>query len=292
MMFTAGLRMAKRTTWAACAAVVFTSCAHYSQEDGEKLADEVYGLQTRVAALQKTLDQLQSLEERQRKQLAVTTKEVGTLSRAARRNDADIGVEMDDVKELVARLRGRVEGFDERVSGLETKASKVQEELEVRFQGLAEQQKIEKAKTEAEKKQAIAAAKGRERLLSSASKALAAATKLIDKGEPAEARLLVREVMIRNKSKRRFRKLRPQAQFLIGETYFAEGNFQQAAAEYNTVRKKHGRSSYVPKALYKLGMCFEKLNLKDDAKLFYSTVVQKYRKYSVAKQAAARLKRL
>ena len=291
MMSLPGLKLVARTT-VALAVVAATSCAYYSQEDGEKLADEVYGLQTRITALQKTLDEMEALEEKQRKQLAVMTKEVGTLSRAARRNDADLGVELDDMKEIVARLRGRVEGFDERVSGLETKASKVQEELDVRFQGLAEQQKIERAKTEAEKKRAIAATKERERLLASPTKALAAATKLISKGEPAEARLLVRELMIRNKSQRSFRSRLPQSQFLIGETYFAEGNFQQAAAEYNTVRKKHGRSSYVPKALYKLGMCFEKLNLKDDAKLFYTTVVQKYRKYSVAKQAAARLKKL
>ena len=277
---------------AALSILVATSCATYSQEDGEKLADEVYGLQTRVEALQKTIDELEAIEENQRKQLAVMTREVGVLSKSARRNDADLGVELDEMKEVVARLRGRVEGFDERVSGLETDSSKVQEELEVRFQGLAEKQKIEQAKTEKEKQRAIEAAKVRERLLGNSSKALKEVEALIKKGEPAEARLLVRELMLRNKSSRRFASLRPKSQFLIGETYFAEGNFQQAAAEYNTVRKKYSRSRYVPNALYKLGMCFEKLNLKDDAKLFYTTVVQEHKKSSVAKSARARLKKL
>ena len=272
--------------------IAATSCATYSQEDGEKLADEVFSLQTQVTSMQKALEELQAIEDKQREQLAVMTREVGQLSRAARRNDADLGVELDDMKEVVARLRGRVEGFDERVSGLETNTSKVQEELELRFQGLADQQKIDKAKTEQEKSRAIAAAKQRERLLGSPSKALAEATNLIEKGDAVEARRLVRELMLRNKKRRTFRSRLPQSQFLIGETYFTEGSYQQAAAEYNTVRKKYPKSKYVPQALYKLGMCFEKLNLKDDAKLFYKTVVNKYRRYSVSKQAASRLKRL
>ena len=279
--------------WVAPALLIAaTSCAYYSQNDGQKLADEVFSLQTRVKALQKSLDDLQTQEARQRKQQAVMTREVGQLSRAARRNDADLGVELDTMKELVARLRGRVEGFDERVSGLETSTSKVQEELELRFQGLADQQKIDQAKTEKEKKAAIAAAEKRERLLSRPTSALREAEKLIKGGDAAEARRLVREVMLRNKKRRTFRSRLPQAQFLIGETYFSEGSFQQAAAEYNTVRKKYPKSKYVPQALYKLGMCFEKLNLKDDAKLFYTTVVKKYRNYSVSKEAAKRLKKL
>ena len=42
-------------------------------------------------------------------------------------------------------------------------------------------------------------------------------------------------------------------------------------------------------ALYKLGQCFEKLKLPDDAKLFYKEVREKYPKSSVAKDAKARL---
>ncbi|MEL7369766.1 MAG: tetratricopeptide repeat protein [Myxococcota bacterium] len=278
--------------WVSLGLIAATSCAYYSQEDGQKLADEVFGLQNRLTTLEKSVEELQAIEEKQRKQLAVMTREVGQLSKSARRNDADLGVELDEMKELVARMRGRVEGFDERVTSVETKSSKVQEELELRFQGLDEQRKIEKAKSEAEKQKAIASARARERLLTNPSKALAEAQRLIGKNEPVEARRLVRELLLRNKSKRSFRKRQPQAQFLIGETYFTEGNFQQAAAEYNTVRKKHARSRYVPEALYKLGMCFEKLNLKEDAKLFYTTVVKKYAKYAVSKKAKARLRKL
>ena len=79
---------------------------------------------------------------------------------------------------------------------------------------------------------------------------------------------------------------------MIGETYFAEGNFQQAAALYNGVRKDHPRSRWLPESLFKLGMCFEKLGLKDDAKLFYQEVRKKHRRHAVAKKAKARLQAL
>ncbi|MEM7677408.1 MAG: tetratricopeptide repeat protein [Myxococcota bacterium] len=284
--------MKQSPRWVSLGLIAATSCAHYSQEDGQKLADEVYGLQNRLTALEKSVEDLQAIEEKQQKQLAVMTREVGVLSKSARRNDADLGVELDEMKELVARLRGRVEGFDERVTSVETKSSKVQEELELRFQGLDEQRKIEKAQSEAEKQKAIASARARERLITNPAKALPEAEKLIENDEPVEARRLVRELLLRNKSKRSFRKYQPWSQFLIGESYFSEGNFQQAAAEYNTVRKKHARSRYVPEALYKLGMCFEKLNLKEDAKLFYTTVIKKYSKYDVSKKAKDRLRKL
>ena len=268
------------------------SCAHYSQEEGEKLANEVYALQTQVTALQQAVAQIQDGEKKQAEQLGQMTKELAELSKIARRNDADLVLQIDDMLETVARMKGRVETFSERLSTVEASSSKVQEELDLRFQGLAEKQAIDTAKSEEEKTKAIEEAKKRERLLADPKEVFDEAEQLVAKGNPGEARKLVRELMVRNKDERTFAKYRAHAQFLLGETYFAEGNFQQAAAEYNAVRKKYTKSKWVPNALYKLGMCFEKLNLKSDAKLFYETVRKKYKKSSVAKDAAARLKAL
>lgn len=277
----------------AAVALLFSSgCAYYSQEQGEKLANEVYALQTQVTALQQALAQLQEGEKKQATQLGQMTKELAELSKIARRNDADLVLQIDEMLETVARMKGRVETFSERMSSLETSTSKVQEELDLRFQDLAEKQKIEAAKSEEEKAKAIQETKKREQLLADPKAVYTEADALVAKGRPVEARKLVRELMVRNKDKKSFRKYKAHAQFLIGETYFAEGNFQQAAAEYNAVRKNHPRSKWVPNSLFKLGMCFEKLNLKSDAKLFYETVVKKYKKSSVRNDAKKRLKAL
>lgn len=274
------------------AALVAPGCAYYGQEDGEKLANEVYALQTQVTALQQALAEQQENEKKQKQELAQLSQEIAELSKIARRNGADITVQIDDMLETVARMKGRVEGFDARLSSVEASTSKVQEELDLRFQGLAEQQKIDAAKSEEEKQKAIDAAKARERLLAEPKAVFEEAEALIGKGQPGEARRLVRELQVRNKENSRFKKFGAHAEFLLGETYFAEGNFQQAAALYNGVRKNYKRSRWLPPSLFKLGMCFEKLGMKEDAKLFYTTVRKKHRRHEVAKKAAERLKAL
>lgn len=268
------------------------ACAYYSQEDGERLNNEVYALQTQVNAMQQALAELQETEKQRKKQLAQMSAELADLSKSARRNDADIGVNIDEVRETIARLKGQVESFNQRVTDLEANTSKTQEELDLRFQNLAEQQKIEEAQSEEAKQEAIEEAKRRERLLSSPGELFKEVDTLIEKDQPQEARRLLRELMLRKEDDRSFERGRARAQFLVGETFFAEGNYQQAAAEYNTVRKNHGRSKWTAHAIYKLGRCFEQLNLPGDAKLFYQTVRKKYPRSEVAKEARARLKAL
>jgi TolA-binding protein len=268
------------------------SACGYSQADGDRLKDEVYALQTQVTALQQSLSALQENEKAQKEQLVGMTAELGELSKAARRNDADLGVQLDTMMQDVARMKGTVESFAERVTGLEAGASKTQEELNLRFAGLDQKSKIDKASSEEDKKKAIEEAQQRERLLADPNAVFAEAKKSINGGKAGEARKLLRELILRKEGDKPFKKRIGEAQFLIGETYFAEDNFQQAAAEYNTVRKTYGDSDYVPNALYRLGNCFEKLKLLEDAKLFYQTVVQKHPKSDVAKDAKQRLKDL
>ena len=253
------------------------------------MQDEVYALQTQVTAMQQALAELQAVEQKQSKRLGEMAQDVGSLSKSARRNDADLGVQLDEMMETVARMRGRVETFSERLTTLEAGSSKLNEEIELRFQNIDEQQRIEQARSKEEKQRAIEGARRRERLLSNPKAVFAEARKLTGSDRPVAARKLLREVTLQHGKKRSFRTQAAEAQFLIGETFYAEENYQQAAAEYNAVRKKHPRSKWVADALYGLGLCFEKLNLPKDAKLFYETVVKKHRRSTVAQKAKKRL---
>ncbi len=273
--------------------LILPACAFYSETEGNRLKDEVHGLQTLMTRMQQSVKKLQEQEQTQRKQLAQITKDVGELNKAARRNDADLGVQLDAMMDDVGRMKGRVESFTERVSALEASSSKVQEELDLRFQDLAAQQELARTKSETDKQKAIEQARDRERMLADPKAAFSEAKALLKKKQPVDARKLVREVVLRHKGSRSFKRYLPQSQYLVAETYFAEGKYQQAAAEYNEVRKKYRKSkTYVPKALYKLGQCFEKLDLKQDAKVFYNQVVSSYRRSPEAKLAKARLKKL
>jgi tol-pal system protein YbgF len=267
--------------------IALCSCG-FSKEDGQRLQGEVYGLLTQVNAMQQAMTELQAERKKQSEALEKLDKEVAQLNQAARRNDADLGVQLDEAMQQVARMKGLVESSTERLSELESSVQKVQEELDLRFQNMQEQARV-KELTEKDKAKVAEDARKQERLLGSAGELFAEVEKLIAAGNPADARKLLREYTIRAKSDKTAAKNQAEAVFYIGETYYAEGNFQQAAAEYNNVRKNHPKSSKVPEALYKLGQCFEKLKLPDDAKLFYQTVREKYPKSSVAKDAKARL---
>jgi tetratricopeptide (TPR) repeat protein len=244
--------------------IATSACSYYAKEDGDRLQGEVYGLLTQVNAMQQALTELQAERKKQAEALDKLDKEVAQLNQAARRNDADLGVQLDEALQQVARMRGLVEGSTERLSTLESSVQKVQEELDLRFQNMQEAARV-KELSDKEKEKMIAG------------------------GNAAEARKILREFTIRAKSEKGLQKSLGEATFYIGETYFAEANYQQAAAEYNNVRKNFAKSSKVPDALYKLGMCFEKLKLPDDAKLFYQTIREKYPKSLVAKDAKARL---
>jgi TolA-binding protein len=267
-----------------------TSCAYYSQEDGEKLNNEVYALQTQVTAMQQAITQLQESEKRQEEKLGAMTDEVAELSKVARRNDADIGVQMEEMLQETSRMKGRVETFSERVSDIEAKLEKVAEELNLRFQGLAENQKISEAKSEEEKQKAIEAAKMRERFLGDPEALFREVEKMIGNNEAKGARALLREFELRADNDKRLSKSLDEAKYWIAETYLAEANFQQAAAEFNKVRKDFPKSKLEPEALFKLGVCFENLKLPADAKLFYQTVIKKHPRTKAAEKAKKRLK--
>ena len=270
------------------AILCLASCAYYSQEDGERLNNEVYALQTQVTALQQAMSQLQEMEKDQTKKLTAMTEEMAELSKVARRNDADLGVQLEEMLQEVGRTKGQVETFVERVSDLEAAVAKLQGDLDVRFG----QQAANQAKTEEEKKRAVEEAQKKERLFADPQALFAEVEKMIAKGESDRARKFLREFSLRADEDKRLKKNLDGAAYWIAESYLAEANWQQAAAEFNRVRKSYPNSSLIPEAIFKLGVCFENLKLPKDAKLFYTTVVQKHPKSKAADKAKKRLKDL
>jgi tol-pal system protein YbgF len=279
-----------RSPLAALLLVLLTpACSYYAKQEGERLSNEVHALQTQASAIQQALSELQESSKRQGESVAKLDREVAQLQSAARRNDADFGVQLDQALQQVSRVRGQVESWQERLSAVESDVKKVQDELDVRFQNLQEQGRLEAMKNAQDKERAEAERQKSERLIANPAALFTEVERLIADNKAGDARKLLRELVIRAKGDKNLDAKVPDAQYYIGETYYAEGNWQQAAAEYNNVRKNYPKSARVPDALYKLGMCFEKLKLPDDAKLFYQTILQKYPKAGVAKDAKARL---
>ncbi|MEL6188184.1 MAG: tetratricopeptide repeat protein, partial [Myxococcota bacterium] len=258
--------------------------------DGERLRDEVFALRTQLTAVQASLGQLQETADGRLTKLSA---DVADLNGAARRNDADIGVQLEVLKGDFARVRGQVDALADRMSEVEGASAKTQEELDLRFKGLDEKAQIEAEQSAKARAAAEAVAQKRKALLSRPKAALNEAESLIEKGNPSGARELVRSLEIAQRKKKGWSVYEPKAFYLIGESYFAEGEFQKAAAAYNKVRKKYPKSkTWLPGSILKLGICFEKLGLNDDARLFYRTVSSKFPKHPAGREGRRLLSKL
>jgi tol-pal system protein YbgF len=86
--------------------------------------------------------------------------------------------------------------------------------------------------------------------------------------------------------------LADNAQFWIGEIYYARKDYERAILEYNTVIKKYPLGDKVPAAMLKEGFAFLELNDTAHAKTIFSEIVKKYPKEPQAETAKKRLENL
>ncbi len=80
------------------------------------------------------------------------------------------------------------------------------------------------------------------------------------------------------------------AQFWLGETYYAIGDYEVAAVEFDNVLKRYKTSDKVPDALLKKGLSFYKLGDDQTGKLVLEHLVQGYPSSEAAAKAGKILK--
>ena len=84
----------------------------------------------------------------------------------------------------------------------------------------------------------------------------------------------------------------PNAQYWLGESYYATGNYAMAAGQFKAVADAHPDHPKASGALLKLGMSQEAQKQHENAVVTFGQVVAKYPGTDAAKAAAARLKAL
>ena len=82
------------------------------------------------------------------------------------------------------------------------------------------------------------------------------------------------------------------AQFYIGETYFAQGKFAEAIPAYNLVIQNYPGANAVPDAYYKRGLAQERLGEVDAARNSWETVSKSYPESDAGRLAKQNLDRL
>jgi len=81
-----------------------------------------------------------------------------------------------------------------------------------------------------------------------------------------------------------------EATFLKAECYYKLKQYKKAIVEYSKFPEKFTRSNLMSEALYKIGLSFDALGMRDDAKGFYQEIIEKYPKSPEAKKARKKVK--
>ncbi|MCP3140652.1 tetratricopeptide repeat protein [Pyxidicoccus xibeiensis] len=250
-------------------------------------ADRGRALEAKVDRLGADSAQMQAELKEARAQLAATlpkidekvaevTKALQGLDTAARRKDADIGIQLQKSVEDLAQLRGQVETYLHKITELETAIGEQDKKL-VAIQG-AEAVKEAEAKKKAEELQRPA----------DKHEFLALAREKAKAGDVPLARQLFNEFM------KKWAKdpLVGDAHYGLGETYYAESRCREALFEYGKVVQDYPKASTAADAYLRSSECFAKLKMKDESRLALEELVKGYPKAPAAKTAKERLAEL
>lgn len=80
--------------------------------------------------------------------------------------------------------------------------------------------------------------------------------------------------------------------FENAEQLFSKKDFRSAILEYQKYRERNPKGKNFAVATYKMGICFQELGMKEDAKAFYDEVISKFPKSDEAKKSRIRLQKL
>lgn len=225
------------------------TAACYPYWSGSALEERVLALENASNENRAQLDELRRDLGARVDQLEETLE---TLTRSATRTTAEVAAATDDLLRQVQRLRGelaesqfRATEFQQRFEGLERQVAALGGDEALRR--LDAQRGLQQIQRPTDKKAFFDLAMG-----------------FHDEGNYAMSRQLFQEYI----DKWRFDEEAPRAQLLIGDSWFAEGRHREAILAYQKVRETWPTSKYLPDALYKLGLSFEKLGLKDEARQF------------------------
>ncbi|KHD89764.1 MAG: hypothetical protein OM95_01440 [Bdellovibrio sp. ArHS] len=78
----------------------------------------------------------------------------------------------------------------------------------------------------------------------------------------------------------------------VGEEFFNKKDWKQAILNYQKYRDDNPKGSKFAEATYKIGVSFQELGMKEEAKTFYDEVVSKFPKSDEARRSKTRLKGL
>ncbi|MBU8900738.1 tol-pal system protein [Corallococcus sp. H22C18031201] len=232
------------------------------------------------AELKEARDQLAATLPKIDEKVTEVTQALQSLDTAARRKDADIGIQLQKTMEDLAQLRGMVETYLYKIGELETALNKSSEDTNQKLLALQGTDAVKEAEAKKKAEELKRPADKKEFLALAQEKAKA--------GEGLVARQLYSEFIKKWPND----PLAGEAHFGLGETYFAESKCREALFEYGKVVQDHAKTASAPEAYLRSSDCFQKLKMKEESRLALEELVKSYPKSEAAKTARTRLTEL
>jgi TolA-binding protein len=169
----------------------------------------------------------------------------------------DMNSRLDEIEESLRVLTGKIEEIEHKQNGLEKKSEKIE--------------KIEESPSIQELNKKL--------LL------------ILDemKSQKAEILELKAQLLTNEKQKTEISEKDPFSQ---AEQLFESKDYRRAILSFQKYRDQNPKGANFSEATYKIGLCFEKLSMNDEAKSFYNEVIEKFPKSSEAAKAKVRVKKL
>lgn len=272
---------------------------------------DIDGLKQGMAAQRQKIAQL---EDELGKSSALQAKRLDAISEAGLKEKANVNASIDKIREDMASLRGRFEETAQAIkkTNEEITAAKEKTDSEFRARNLESDNRLASLQGQfAALENRLASMETKIASLEQAktTPATEESPKQADKqdAKPPKPDELYNEALKLTKDKDyanaiekfgRFLSLFPDhnlasnAQYWIGEAYYAQKDYERAVLEFNEVAKKYPKAKKAPAALLKQGMAFSKLGNKKEARLVLEKVVDKYPKTEEAKTAKKKLKEI
>lgn len=257
------------------------SACWVSVERGRQMEERIGRAEEENRLAVKQLDEQRSVlrdrvTEADRK-IAEVQRKLDELNSAARRTGADLAVEVDRIRDEVARLRGATEEEQHRIQELAAALDKLRSDVDGRFAALKgagaleeyeSRRKVDALQLPADKAAFLSLAQDKEKA-----------------GERGVARELYQEYAKRWPADPRS----ADAWFRVGELQYGAQRYREAILAYGKVAEGFPRSDKVPDAKLRAGEAMVALGLPDDARAIFEEVVKQYPKTTAAKKAKRRL---
>jgi tol-pal system protein YbgF len=248
-----------------------------TRAEGDRLAREATDRERRLKALEEGIDEqraeLKADLERGKSKITELGEVLEEATQVVRRNSADLGLEVEQIKEKIAHLEGAI--------------AEARHEVEQLRRALREQRSLLEDKLETFARRAgvdMDVAPGD--IPKDKAAHYEAAERALGEGAHSKARALFREYLGRYPKDEHA----GNAQYLIGRSYLSQDKPATALAELRKVLSTYRDSDAMDKALFGMGEAFFALQSCSDAKNAFQALIKSHPKSSLVKDARAKLR--